>query len=91
MDMKVFYKKFIDTYKATYEVEKKLLTKKQSEQINSLKISVSMGQDLDEKKLLAIVKKYVSVKNQEKRVRTYTYLDRKDSIDHLVYSLKKVI
>lgn len=34
MAIKAFFKKFIDTYNETYEIEKKLLMEKQHEQIN---------------------------------------------------------
>ncbi|RKG40363.1 hypothetical protein [Acinetobacter rongchengensis] len=90
MTMKAFFENFLATYKATYEIEKKLLIEKQDEQIDSLKVSVSMGQNIDEKKLLEIVKRYVSAVNQVNNMKTYTYITSNNPIDHLIYGFKKV-
>ncbi|HHY2118667.1 TPA: hypothetical protein ACV20N_002509 [Acinetobacter baumannii] len=60
MNITNFFRKFADTYKETYEREEKLLMEKQREQINSLKISVSMSENLNEKDLLELAHKYVT-------------------------------
>lgn len=89
MTMKTFFKKFIDTYKETYEVEKKLLVEKQYEQIDSFKVSVSMGQNLDEKKILEIVQKCVSLTTtQLSNAKTYMPI-KSDSIPQSVYTNRK--
>ena len=55
-----FFKTFADTYKKTVEVEEKLLMEKLREHIDSLKVSVSMSESLNEKELLELAQKYVN-------------------------------
>lgn len=74
MAIKAFFKKFVDTYNETYEIEKKLLMEKQHEQIDSFKVSVSMGQNLDEKEILKMAQRYVSfISNKDKRPKIYIF------------------
>ena len=89
MSIKTFFKKFTETYNETYETEKKLLKEKQHEQINSLKVSILMGENLDEKEVLQIVKGYVSFLSKKSDTpKTYTFFEstRKSSICLLVKS-----
>ena len=55
MNISNFFKKFVDTYKETYEREEKLLMEKQRKYIDSLKVSVSMGKELDAGELRVLV------------------------------------
>ena len=55
MNISNFFKKFVDTYKETYEREEKLLMEKQRKYIDSLKVSVSMGKELDDGELRVLV------------------------------------
>ncbi len=68
-----FFKTFADTYKKTVEVEEKLLMEKLREHIDSLKVSVSMSESLNEKELLELAQKYVNFieDTSEPRVRVW--------------------
>lgn len=55
MNISNFFKKFVDIYKETYEREEKLLMEKQRKHIDSLKVSVSMGKELDASELRFLV------------------------------------
>ena len=55
MKISNFFKKFVDTYKETYEAEEKILMKRQRDRIDSLKISASMSKELDADELRNLV------------------------------------
>ena len=55
MKISNFLKKFVDTYKETYEREEKILMKRQREYIDSLKISAAMSKELDADELRTLV------------------------------------
>ena len=55
MKISNFFKKFVDTYKETYEAEEKILMKRQRDRIDSLKISAAMSKELDADELRTLV------------------------------------
>ena len=55
MKISNFFKNFVDTYKETYEAEEKILTKRQRDRIDSLKISAAMSKELDADELRTLV------------------------------------